>query len=50
MKRHAATKNQQRNDSKAAEGELVAPSAILHSVCIVSDKRFRLDIELRHTR
>lgn len=50
MKRHGAKRNQRAQDSKAAEGEQVARSAILHSVAIVSEKRFRLDIELRHPR
>lgn len=49
MKRHGAKHNQRAQDSTAAEGE-VARSAILHSVAIVSEKRFRLDIELRHPR
>jgi hypothetical protein len=50
MKRHGAKKSQRSQDGKEPEGEPEARSAILHSVAIVSDKRFRLDIELRHPR
>jgi hypothetical protein len=50
MKRHGAEHNQHAHESKAADGRRVARSAILHSVAIVSDKHFRLDIELRHPR
>ena len=50
MKRHGAKKSQLAQESKAPDGEQRAPSVILRSVAIVSDKRFRLDIELRHPR
>jgi hypothetical protein len=50
MKRHSAKHNQRAQESNASEAEHGARGAILHSVAIVSEKRFRLDIELRHPR
>lgn len=50
MKRHGAKHNQRAQDNRATDEEPEERSAILHSVSIVSDKRFRLDIELRHPR
>lgn len=50
MKRHGAKESQHAQKRDATDGETVAQSAILHSVSIISDKRFRLDVELRHPR
>jgi hypothetical protein len=52
MKRHGSQRAQHAHDDKAeAAGEQAAGGgAILHTVAIVSEKRFRLDIELRHPR
>jgi hypothetical protein len=50
MNRRSATTSKRAQDAKAREGEQAEGSAILHSVAIVTDKRFRLDIDMRHPR
>jgi len=50
MNRQAAKNIQRGQEDKAPDGEPTAQSAILRSVNIVSDKRFRSDITLRHLR
>jgi len=48
MNRLSAMTSQRAQDTKAREGDQAKRSAILHSVAIVSSKRFRHDIDLRH--
>jgi len=51
MKRHGAGESRRDRQGMAEDGKgLAGPTAILDSVAIVSDKRFRLDVELRHPR
>lgn len=50
MKRQATIENQRAQENTAAEGDRATRRAIIRSVAIVSDKKFRPDITFTNPR